>query len=299
MIFVERVAIGILTLGTAAMQVSAQGRGARSGPDVPGRPVDITQGARFNRDAVTRGEKAFGENCARCHGANARGGKGRTEVDLLRSAMVLDDVNGREITEFLSFGRPDKGMPKFDLPPATASDIALWLHRNITSASERGTYERMNVFTGDAKAGEAFFKGGTGKCSTCHSETGDMKGLAARNSNDSSTIQGLIVSGGGGGGRGRGGRGGRGGGAITPSKTATTATVTLASGEKITGYPVLINDFTITIQQLANGEQRSWLRDAEWPKVTLTNPLQTHVDLSFKYSDADIHNLAAYLKTLN
>lgn len=285
----------LLSLCLAVVAVPLLAQGGR-GANAPGREFDITQGARFDRQAVARGEKAFGESCARCHGANARGGTGKAEVDLIRSPMVLDDGGGREIGEFLKYGRPEKGMPKFDLPAATVVDIATWLHRNVTAASERGTYQRLNVFTGDAKAGEAFFNGSVGKCNTCHSAAGDMKGLAAKNNNDASTIQGLIVGGGGGG---RGGRGGRGrGGPVVPSKTAITATIATKSGEKVTGYPVLINDFVITIQQLS-GEQRSWVRDGEWPKLTLTNPLQAHVDLMLKYTDADIHNLAAYLKTLN
>jgi hypothetical protein len=131
-----------------------------------------------------------------------------------------------------------------------------------------------------------------------------MKGLAAKNNNDASTIQGLIVGGGAAGGR--GGRGGRGrGGAVgdgaeappTPSKTAITATVTTKSGETFTGLPVQITDFVIVIQP-PTGPIKSFIRQGEWPKVVQHNPLQAHVDLLGKYTDADIHNLAAYLVSL-
>jgi mono/diheme cytochrome c family protein len=256
-----------------------------------------TVSSSFNADQVARGEKAFGAQCGSCHGANARGGKGKTEVDLLRSAMVLDDLNGREIGEFLKFGRPDKGMPKFDLPQNTVEDMAAFLHRQIVAASERGSYQKLNVFSGNAKAGEAFFNGPVGKCNTCHSAAGDMKGLAAKHGDDAPTIQGLIVSGGGGG-RGRGGRG-RGGPAAAPtfSKSATTATVTTKSGETVTGLPVEITDFVVVIQP-QTGPVRSFLRQGEWPKVVEHNPLQAHVDLLGKYTDDDIHNLAAYLESL-
>lgn len=266
----------------------AQGRGG-AGP---------TSSASFNADQVARGEKAFGAQCGSCHGANARGGKGKTDVDLLRSPMVLDDLNGREIGEFLKFGRPEKNMPKFDLPQSTVEDMAAFLHRQIVAASERGSYQKLNVFSGNAKAGEAFFNGPVGKCSTCHSATGDMKGLAAKHGDDAPTIQGLIVSGGAGGGRGRGGRG-RGGPAAAPtfSKSATTATVTTKSGETVTGLPVEITDFVIVIQP-QTGPARSFLRQGEWPKVVEHNPLQAHVDLLGKYTDDDIHNLAAYLESL-
>src|SRR6185312_4368132 len=285
----------------AAPSLIAQGRGGRGGgggggeASVPGP----TSSSSFNADQVARGEKGFGAQCGSCHGANARGGKGKTEVDLLRSPMVLDDINGREIGEFLKFGRAEKGMPKFDLPQNTVEDMAAFLHRQIVAASERGSYQKLNVFSGNAKAGEAFFNGPVGKCNTCHSAAGDMKGLAAKHGDDAPTIQGLIVSGGSGGGR--GGRGGRGRGgptaAPTFSKSAVTATVTTKAGETVTGLPVEITDFVIVIQP-QTGPVRSFLRQGEWPKVVEHNPLQAHVDLLGKYTDDDIHNLAAYLVSL-
>lgn len=263
-----------------------------------GTPPSPTSGSSFDAAQVARGEKAFGAQCASCHGANARGGTGKTEIDLLRSPMVLDDLNGREIGEFLKYGRPEKNMPKYDIPQATVADMAAFLHRQITAASERGTYVKLNVFSGDAQKGEAFFNGAVGKCNTCHSATGDMKGLAAKNNDDAPTIQSLIVSGGGGGGRG----GGRGRGAATDAapvsaRAATTATVTTQSGEKVTGRPMQNTDFVVVIQP-DSGPIRSFLKSGDWPKVEIHNPLQAHIDLLGKYTDDDIHNLAAYLRTL-
>jgi mono/diheme cytochrome c family protein len=294
-----------------ASPLAAQGGGGRgAGRGVVGQGNSApspTSGTSFDPAQVARGEKTFEEKCASCHRANGRGGtgKGIAEVDLLRSPMVLDDLGGREIGEFLKYGRPEKNMPKFDLTPQENSDIAAFLHREIVAASERGTYVRLNVLSGDAKAGEAFFNGPVGKCVSCHSATGDMKGLAAKNNNDASTIQGLIVGGGAAGGR--GGRGGRGrGGAAgdvpdappTPSKTAITATVTTKTGEKFEGLPVQITDFVIVIQPSTGGPIKSFIRQGDWPKVELHNPLQAHIDLLPKYTDADIHNLAAYLVSL-
>jgi cytochrome c oxidase cbb3-type subunit III len=294
-----------LCLICASSRLAAQrGASGRAGRGVVGQGNSApspTSGASFDAAQVARGEKTFGEKCASCHRANARGGagKGIAEVDLLRSPMVLDDLNGREIGEFLKFGRPEKNMPKFDLTTEENSDIAAFLHRQIVAASERGTYQRLNVLSGDPKAGEAFFNGPVGKCSTCHSATGDMKGLAAKSNNDASTIQGLIVGGGA-----AGGRGGRGRGAAAdpaassaPSKTAITATVTTKSGETFIGLPVQVTDFIVIIQP-SSGPIKSFVREGDWPKVALHNPLQAHVDLLPKYTDADIHNLAAYLVSL-
>ena len=285
----------IFLLATSALPSFAQGRAGRGGAvGATSAPVDISQSRTMDQASIDRGAQLFAASCASCHGANARGGsKTKTDVDLIRSPMVLDDLGtgGREIADYLKYGRPEKNMPKFDFTDQQAFDIALWLHRQIAAASERGTYQRLNVFSGDAKAGEAFFNGSVGKCSTCHSATGDMKGLAARSNDDASTIQGLIVSGGG-----RGGRGG-GRGAAAPSPTAVTATVTTKSGEAIKGYPGSIDDWQITIR-LPDGQMQSFLRIDGWPKYETHNPLQAHVDLQFVYTDADIHNLAAYLRTL-
>ena len=82
-----------------------------------------------------------------------------------------------------------------------------------------------------------------------------------------------------------------------PTTRAVTATVTTKSGETVTGLPVEIPDFVVVIQP-QTGPVRSFLRQGEWPKVVEHNPLQAHVDLLGKYTDDDIHNLAAYLESL-
>ena len=285
-------------LGCAMFNVSGQeasfpGRGGRGrGGAAASDAIDITTASSFNPAQVARGQALFKTSCASCHGDDGRGGDGKAEIDLIRSPMVLDDVGGQEIGDFLKYGRPEKNMPAFtSLSQEQVADIAAYLHRSIAAAGERFYYKKVNVFSGNAKAGEVFFNGSVGKCYTCHSANGDMKGLAAKNHDDAPTIQALIINGGS---RFSYGRGGRGGG---DSSTAITATVTLKSGEKVTGAPVLANDFVITIR-LPNDQTRSWLRDGEWPQYVTTDPLQAHKDLALKYTDDDIHNLAAYLETL-
>ncbi len=205
--------------------------------------------------------------------------------------MVLDDLGGREIGEFLKYGRPEKGMPKFDIAPEVNADIAAFLHKTITTAAEWQAYQKPSVLSGDPKAGEAYFTGTVGKCNTCHSATGDMKGLAARNNDDVPTIQALIIDG-----RPFNGRG-RGGAPPDLKKFVPSAVVTTKSGETFTGLSFQVTDFLIVIR-LDDGTNKTFLRRGEWPKVVVTNPLQAHVDLLAKYTDADIHNLAAYLVSL-
>ncbi len=185
-------------------------------------------------------------------------------------------------------------MPKFELAHDDGVDLATWLHYQITVTVARQDYQRQNVFSGDPKAGEAYFNGAVGKCSTCHSVTGDLKGIGQKTGNDAGNMQASILGGSVGGGRGRGGGGGgRGGGGAGGANV--TATVTLKSGEKFTGSPVMVGDFVVEIK-LPSGENKTWLRDGGWPQVTEVNKLQPHIDLMKKYTDDDIHNLAAFLK---
>lgn len=262
-------------------QGGGRGGAAASGTSAPA-PVDITASRSFDMAQVQRGGTTFAAQCASCHGGNARGGKTtKTDVDLLRSDLVQLDRGGQQVSEFLKFGRPEKGMPKFDLPQSDGVDVAIWLHHEITVAVERGVYRKLNVFSGDTKAGEAFFNGAVGKCNTCHSVTGDLNGLGAKCNHDAPTLQLAIIAGSACGTRVGGGDG-------------VTATVTLKSGEQFTGTPGLINDFVVQIR-LPNGEDKAWVRDGGWPQVTRTNRRQAHVDLMTRYTDENIHDLAAYL----
>src|SRR5437764_13858969 len=93
--------------------------------------------------AVERGRALLVEQCGFCHGANARGGSGGP--DLTRSPLVQNDEEGRQLRAFLVAGRPDKGMPAFDLPPADVSDIAAFLHGAIAANVNRRLYKILDI----------------------------------------------------------------------------------------------------------------------------------------------------------
>ena len=239
----------------------------------------------FDQAAVERGQQLLVAQCGFCHGSNARGGSGGP--DLTRSALVQDDEGGKAIGEFLRTGRPDKGMPSFNLPAEQVSDLATFLHATIYLAANRRLYKILDIVTGDPKAGEAFFRG-AGKCSSCHSATGDLKGVGAKY--DPAVLQGRFLI----------PRGGRGGVPGRPylDKNAVKVTVTLPSGQSFTGPLVRVTDFDVTLYDAASDQPRSWLRTGDVPKVTVTDPLQAHVDLWTKWTDADMHNMTAYLASL-
>src|SRR5439155_16375032 len=139
------------------------------------------------------------------------------------------------------------------------------------------TYAFLDVVTGDAKKGEAYFNG-AGGCRNCHSPTGDLKGIGARYVPYALQQRWL--------GPRAGGRGGRGG----SGRSAMTVTVTLASGETISGTLDRIDDFSVSLRD-ASGRYRSFVREGSVPKVDVTDPLRVHTELLQQYTDVDIHNV--------
>jgi mono/diheme cytochrome c family protein len=166
-----------------------------------------------------------------------------------------------------------------------------WLHVQTYAADHRSTYAFRDVLTGDPKKGEAYFNA---TCSRCHSATGDLKGIGGRYDGFTLQARWLLPRGGRGAGGGRAGRGG----AAPASRTAvTTATVTLADGQKVTGTLDRVDDFSVSLKD-ASGAYHSFTREGEMPKVEINDPLRVHMDLLAKYTDADIHNITAYLASL-
>lgn len=100
-------------------------------------------------------------------------------------------------------------------------------------------------------------------------------------------------------GRGRGGRGRAAtppGGAPAADRNAFTVTIASAGGPTVSGVLVEESDFYVTLRD-ADGTVRT-VRRAPGMKVTSTHPLQAHVDLLDRITDARIHDLVASLETL-
>ena len=82
---------------------------------------------------------------------------------------------------------------------------------------------------------------------------------------------------------------------LSPPAQKQTATVPLANGVTISGKVMHVDEFDIAIRD-GDGQYRSWPRRSV--KVEVRDPLQGHLDLMTKYTDADVHNVFAYLETL-
>lgn len=228
--------------------------------------------------AAERGQKLYASACAFCHGEKARGAEAPS---LVRSPLVLHDEKGELIAPVLIKGRTDKGMPAFpSLTEAQTYDIAQFLHLQIELAANRGTYKRLNLVTGDAHKGEAYFNG-VGRCNTCHSINGDLAHIASKYPPDQLQTKFLWPD--------------AGGGFEGSSARAKKVTVTLPSGKMVSGTLKSLDDFTVALYDAA-GDYHSWSRDNV--KVEIEDRLAGHRQLLDKYTDADIHNLLAYLVTL-
>ena len=233
--------------------------------------------------AAENGQKTFQANCAFCHGATGKGGE--SGPDLLRSELVIDDEHGDKIGPVVHNGRLDKGMPKFPLSDAKIVEISAFLHDRIHAAGQRGTYQILNIVTGDPQKGEAYFNG-AGGCTGCHSLTGDLAHVGTKY--QPVDLQQHVVMP-------RQGRGGR--GVSRNPKQQPVVTVTDKSGEAVKGNLVHVDDFTVSLID-STGQYRSYTRISKTiPHVEITDPLQAHTDMLGKYTDADIHNLTAYLLT--
>jgi cytochrome c oxidase cbb3-type subunit 3 len=254
----------------AAIHLTAQTPPAGIGGGFTGRGYPV-----YDPAAVDRGKNAFVSSCGFCHGANAKGGE--SGPDLLRSVLVLDDDNGERIGPVILNGRPEKGMPKFALSQSQISDIATFLHNGIRAASLHGVYPIIDIVTGDPKAGQTYFNG-AGKCNTCHSAAGDLKGIGSKY--DPVTLQGKFLM-------------------PRPSGPGAqiTVKVTRSSGQSFEGKLQHVDDFNVALID-SSGDYHSFARQGETPRVEIHDPLQAHLDMLRKYTDADMHNLTAYLVTL-
>lgn len=230
-------------------------------------------GAPPDEEAAKRGEKLYAANCSFCHGAKANGGD--TGPDLVRSALVLHDEKGELIGPVIHNGRANKGMPAFAaLTDAELYDIAQFLHLRVELTANRGTYKLLNVITGDPKAGEAYFYG-SGQCASCHSVNGDLAHIGSKFS-PPDLQQTFLYPG--------------------RDADAPQVKVTLPSGESMAGTLKRLDDFNVIFYDTA-GEHHSIALGPN-VKVEVEDKLKAHRDLLNRYTDADMHNLTAFLATL-
>jgi cytochrome c oxidase cbb3-type subunit 3 len=253
-------------------------------------PSQSANSSLYPPEQVQAGKTLFVAQCSFCHGRDAGGGE--SGPDLMASALVGQDVHGEKIGTVIQNGRPSKGMPAFDhIDEQQLAALVAFIHDRKAKAKEgrRRTVDVADLQTGNAEAGMRYFNG-AGGCAKCHSTSGDLAGIAGkfqgldllkrmlyreRERTSESTPDG--------------------GSPAESTKAIQTATVTLPSGETVTGKLAYHDEFTIGITD-PSGWYRSW--PVTRVTFTVTNPLEAHIEQLGKYTDEDMHNVLAYLQTL-
>jgi mono/diheme cytochrome c family protein len=262
----------VLLLAGAGLFIAGQDRAPQPGRRAFNTREFLGLGPAPDPVAAARGEKLYEPNCAFCHGQKGRGAEGPS---LVRSTVVLHDEKGELIGPVIAQGRADRGMPAFArFTPEQLHDLAEYLHMQVELVANRGTYKRLNIVTGDPKAGEAYFRG-AGGCQSCHSATGDLAHIASKYT-QADQLQNRFVWPG-------------------AQQPPAKVTVTLGSGESIHGTLKRMDDFDVSLYD-TSGAYRSWPRREV--EVKVEDRLAGHRKLLERYTDADIHNLTAWLVTL-
>lgn len=234
--------------------------------------------------AVAHGKMLYGINCQMCHGSDLRGGD-MGGPNLLRSQVALTDQHGELIVPIIQGSRVAQGMPNIGLNKEDAGAVAAYVRSVIGTIGSQGTppgqKKALNILVGDASRGQAYF---AAHCASCHSATGDLKGIASAYP-EPMELQARWITGGAGNAR----RG-------TTSRKATVD-VTTAPGNKVSGELIHIDDFLVTLKR-SDDTERTFLRKGAVPLVVVHDPMQAHRDMLPRYTDHDIHDLTAYLVTL-
>jgi cytochrome c oxidase cbb3-type subunit 3 len=254
---------------------------ALSGAQTPSASASAPQGTEESNalprksypvDEVQSGDLLFQQNCSFCHGRDASGGAGGS--DLNGSKLVTEDVDGDKIGSVVRSGRVQKGMPPYDFSDKQIESLVAFIHTQQNNALTRGrrSVDVSDLQTGNVEAGRKYFSG-AGGCASCHSPTGDLAAVASR-------YQGLALE----------------QRMLYPKDAKSTVTVTFASGQTIKGTLEYLDEFTVGMID-PKGAYRSWrTKDV---KYNVDAPVKAHVELLSKYTDEDIHNLIAFLQTIH
>lgn len=226
---------------------------------------------RTDPAAVQRGRELFaGQGCESCHAPDIRGSA--RGPSLLRSQVVQRDRRGELIAPVVRATPPHNANARYAaLTAAQLGDIAEFLHSFAINSRDPARMRPATIVTGDAGRGRAYFDR---KCAACHSAAGDLKAIGSREPVARSLQQRWLSP---------------------PASGTVTATVVSASGERLSGPLVRIDEFLVTVAG-ADGRPRTFSRTGA--TVEIHDRLAGHKALLRQYTDQDIHDVTAYLVTL-
>lgn len=228
----------------------------------------------YPAELVEAGRVRFAADCGFCHGRDAAGGA--QGLDLIRSELVTEDVDGELISAVVRNGRIDTPMPAFpNMTNADLSSITAFIHNQqvLAESAEGGrrAVEPADLATGNAEQGQLYFQSA---CASCHAPNGDLAGIASR-------LQGLPLL----------------RRMLYPGRAAAPARLSVMTndGQSISGTQVYRDEFTIALTDSA-GVYHSW--STQGLTFTVDDPLLAHIEQLALYTDEDMHNVLAYLQTL-
>jgi|KBSMisStaDraftv2_1062788.scaffolds.fasta_scaffold07910_5 mono/diheme cytochrome c family protein len=224
-------------------------------------------GALPDKVAAARGMPLFAQNCAACHGQAARGGIGPS---LITSDLVLTDEHGEQLVPFLKKGKAEKGMPAFSMSDQQLRDITEFLHLQVESVANRGTYHVLNILVGNAPKGKAYVQA---HCMSCHRPETFLH-IASKYRSPEQLQRNWIWP-------------------VRDRKI--TANVKTSDGT-ISGQVTQISDFRVTLLD-KSGETHTIDRGPDI-EVQMNDPLAAHQRLVMTLANDDMHNVTAYLETL-
>jgi cytochrome c oxidase cbb3-type subunit 3 len=268
--------IGLLWL--TSVSPAAQGPGQAASP-ASQRPAPPATPQTFPREQIEAGRTRFAAQCGFCHGRDTAGGESGS--DLTRSELVGSDVGGDKLIPMIRSGRPETGMPAFTLPDTDFNAIVAFIHdqRALAATAEGGrrSVSAADLATGNSDAGRRYF---VTNCASCHSATGDLQGVGSR-LQGLQLLQRMLYP-----------RAGGRGGSRTPPPPVT---VTLRSGQTVTGALDYRDEFTIALTD-ADGWRQSW--PTNQVTINFEDRLEEHAKQLAKYTDKDMHDVLAYLQSL-
>jgi cytochrome c oxidase cbb3-type subunit 3 len=268
----------MLTGGMAIAQAASQAQSPAARPHPTAAKTET-----YPAKQLQTGELRFVSQCGFCHGRDAAGGE--SGPDLTRSELIAADTRGDKLGPLLVAGRPDAGMPAFHIADEELKAIAAFIHTKANQAATLGggrqAVDPADLATGNAADGEAWFRG-AGGCAGCHSTTGDLRGVATRYQG-LALLQRMLYPGG------------------QPAPAPPKAIFTLPLGRTGTSpqtlvAPLVAEDvFSVTVLDPL-GARQTYSKDAV--KVKIEDPMSAHFALLGKYTDAEMHNVLAWLQTL-
>jgi PQQ-dependent dehydrogenase (methanol/ethanol family) len=213
--------------------------------------------------------KVFVQTCSLCHGGDA---KGTDRAPTLVNSAKVKAMSDAEIADTI---RKGKGrMPAFPLPAPQIEELTRYMHVLNTTAA-------ASAVPADVKAGESIFFG-DGQCSTCHVARGrgvsngpDLSSVARR-LRPAELRQSLLDP----------------GASITQGYGSVL--LTLNDGSTLQGYARVQGSHDVVVQT-KDGKLHPLL-DSEYKTLI---PDNSSAMPAYKGSEEQLHNLLAYLSTLD